>query len=193
MVGLRVPTQALELIGLIKNDFTSCSYQSRKGTTLYLEEDCDATTFCRGSSNASSAASHTSLDSTPTNGTGLFVAIARNQVLSNGKSTSMSYGAATTRRLMEIARRNEVRREAELPPLSVAKELRHMKQQETEAAFNSFAEPRRAAVLEEILKRCREEIGNPNWKPNWMTGMAIANQVRKILREQLRNDARGNL
>jgi hypothetical protein len=42
---IAVPSGALALAGLTKNDFTSCSYQSKKGTMLYLEEDCDATTF----------------------------------------------------------------------------------------------------------------------------------------------------
>ena len=35
--------------------------------------------------------------------------------------------AATARRLLEIARRNEIRREAKLPLLPIAKELRRMK------------------------------------------------------------------
>jgi hypothetical protein len=38
--------------------------------------------------------------------------------------------AATARRLLEIARRNKIRREANLPLLSIAKELRRMKTQE---------------------------------------------------------------
>ena len=38
--------------------------------------------------------------------------------------------AATARRLMEIARRNELRREAKLPLLPIAKELRRIKLQE---------------------------------------------------------------
>jgi hypothetical protein len=40
-----VPVQALALVGLTKNDFTPYSHQSRTGSMLYLEEDCDATTF----------------------------------------------------------------------------------------------------------------------------------------------------
>ena len=56
-----------------------------------------------------------------------------------------------------------------------------MKEQETEEAFSRFAEPHKAAVWEAILKRRREETGNANWKPNWMTGMDMANQVRDVL------------
>jgi hypothetical protein len=37
--------------------------------------------------------------------------------------------AATARRLLDIARRNEIRREANLPLLSITKELRRMKDQ----------------------------------------------------------------
>lgn len=91
------------------------------------------------------------------------------------------YTPGTTRRLADIERRSEIRREAGLPLLSVAKELRRMKGQETEEAFSRFAEPRRAAVLDEILERRRAEIGNPNWHPSFIEGMAIANQIRRVL------------
>jgi hypothetical protein len=42
---IAVPSEALALVGLSKNDFTAYSHQSRTGTMLYLEEDCDATKF----------------------------------------------------------------------------------------------------------------------------------------------------
>ena len=42
---IAVPSEALALVGLSKNDFTPYSHQSRTGTMLYLEEDCDATKF----------------------------------------------------------------------------------------------------------------------------------------------------
>lgn len=44
------------------------------------------------------------------------------------------------RRLLEIARRNEIRREANLPLLSIAKELRRMKQQESQKTREMMAE-----------------------------------------------------
>ena len=42
---IAVPVQALALVGLTKNDFTPYSHQSRTSSMLYLEGDCDATTF----------------------------------------------------------------------------------------------------------------------------------------------------
>jgi hypothetical protein len=46
------------------------------------------------------------------------------------KAEPANLSAATARRLMEIKRRNEIRREAKLPLLPIAKELRRMKKQE---------------------------------------------------------------
>ena len=46
------------------------------------------------------------------------------------KAEPRNFCAATARRLLEIARRNEIRREAKLPLLPIAKELRRMKKQE---------------------------------------------------------------
>jgi hypothetical protein len=71
--------------------------------------------------------------------------------------------AATARRLAEIARRNEIRREANLPLLSVARELRRMKEQELQDEFSRFEAAHGKAVLEETLKRRREAEGSPNW------------------------------
>ena len=47
-----------------------------------------------------------------------------------------NFSAGTARRLIEIARRNEIRREANLPLLSIAKELRRMKKQEELEEFD---------------------------------------------------------
>jgi len=92
--------------------------------------------------------------------------------------------AATARRLMEIARRNEIRREAKLPLLPIAKELRRMKKQEELEEFERFEAVHGKAVWEEVLRYRREAEGNPNWRPSWMEGLCIQNQVRKILWEQ---------
>jgi hypothetical protein len=46
--------------------------------------------------------------------------------------------AATARRLLEICRRNELRREAKLPLLPIAKELRRIKLQEDLEEFERF-------------------------------------------------------
>ena len=72
-----------------------------------------------------------------------------------------NFCTATARRLLEIARRNEIRREAKLPLLPIAKELRRIKRQEDLEEFERFAAGRRTAVLEEVLRPCREAGGRP--------------------------------
>jgi hypothetical protein len=49
------------------------------------------------------------------------------KTLSKSSAPSLKLCAANARRLMQIARRNELRREANLPLLPIAKELRQMK------------------------------------------------------------------
>jgi hypothetical protein len=100
------------------------------------------------------------------------------------KTEPANFCAATARRLLEIARRNEIRREANLPLLSIAKELRRMKKQEELEEFSRFEAVHGKAVWEGVLKTRREAEGNPNWRPTWMEGLCIQNQVRKILWEQ---------
>jgi hypothetical protein len=90
--------------------------------------------------------------------------------------------AATARRLMEIARRNELRREAKLPLLPIAKELRRIKRQEELEEFERFQAVYGEAVWEEVLKARREAEGNPNWRPSWMEGMRCQSEIYKILR-----------
>jgi hypothetical protein len=91
-----------------------------------------------------------------------------------------NFCAGTARRLLEIARRNELRQEAKLPLLPIAKELRRIKRQEELEEFSRFEAAHAEAVLEEVLKPRREAEG-PNWRPSWMEGMYYQNQVRKIL------------
>jgi hypothetical protein len=100
-----------------------------------------------------------------------------------------NFCAATARRLMEIARRNEIRREANLPLLSIAKELRRMKQQEELEAFSRFEAAYGKAVWDEVLKPRREAEG-PNWRPSWIEGMCYQNQVFKIVRQQFQVERR---
>jgi hypothetical protein len=64
--------------------------------------------------------------------------------------------AATARRLLEIARRNEIRREAKLPLLPIAKELRRTKKQEELEEFERFEAVHGKAVWEDVLKARRE-------------------------------------
>jgi hypothetical protein len=93
-----------------------------------------------------------------------------------------NFCAATARRLLEIARRNEIRRDANLPLLPIARELRRMKDQEDLEEFERFVAGRRTAVLEEVLRPRREAEWNPHWRPSWMEGVSYQTQVNKILR-----------
>jgi hypothetical protein len=100
------------------------------------------------------------------------------------KAEHANFCAATARRLLEIARRNEIRREANLPLLPIAKELRRIKRQEELEEFERFQGAHGRAVWDQVLKPRREAEGNPNWRPNWMEGVAYQTQVNKILWEQ---------
>ena len=101
------------------------------------------------------------------------------------KAEPRNFCAATARRLVEIARRNEIRREANLPLLPIAKELRRMKKQEELEEFSRFEEAHGKAVWDQVLKPRREAEANPNWRPNWTDCVRYQNEVRKIFREQL--------
>ena len=92
--------------------------------------------------------------------------------------------AATARRLLEIARRNELRREAKLPLLPIAKELRRIKRREDLEEFERFEAVYGKAVWEEVVKARREAEGNPNWRPGWTQGVRYQTQVNKILWER---------
>jgi hypothetical protein len=92
----------------------------------------------------------------------------------------------TTRRLSEIARRNEIRREGKLPLLSIPKELRRMKQQDDSVEFEHFAAAHRATVWDRILESGRDATGNPEWRPGWMQGLSCQNEVYKALRIQFK-------
>jgi hypothetical protein len=81
------------------------------------------------------------------------------------ETPALTLCAATARRLMEIARRNEIRREAKLPLLPIAKELRRIKRQEDLEEFERFQAAYGKAVWEQVLKSRRGAEGNPNWRP----------------------------
>jgi hypothetical protein len=91
--------------------------------------------------------------------------------------------SATARRLLEIARRNELRHEAKLPLLPIAKELRRMKKQEELEEFSRFEAAHGKTLWEEVLKPRREAEG-PNWRPNWMEGVRYQSEVYRILSQQ---------
>jgi hypothetical protein len=100
------------------------------------------------------------------------------------KAEPANFCVANARRLLEIARRNGIRHAAQLPPLAIPKELRRMKQQEDLEALRRFEAVHSKAVLEKVLQARREAEGNPQWRPNWMVGMSVQNQVREILWRQ---------
>ena len=75
---------------------------------------------------------------------------------------------------MEIARRNEIRREAKLPLLPIAKELRRMKKQEELEEFERFEAVHAKAVWEEVLKARREAEGNPTLEAELDGGSSVS-------------------
>lgn len=92
---------------------------------------------------------------------------------------------AMAKRLAEIARRNELRREVGLPLLSIPRELRRMKTAEADADFARFSEAFRSRVAEETLGQIREQLGQPDWKPQGMLsggGMAFEAEVSRKLK-----------
>jgi len=66
---------------------------------------------------------------------------------------------STGRRLLEISRRNELRREAKLPLPPIAKKLRRMKEQEELEAFSRFEAANGRAVWDQVLKERRGSGG----------------------------------
>jgi len=89
--------------------------------------------------------------------------------------------ASGVRDLLEISRRNELRREAGLPLLEIAKEWRRLKQAESNAELDRYEAVHGLEVFEQVLK----EAGG--WlQPRFIFGMLLQNKVRRILREQLR-------
>jgi hypothetical protein len=91
---------------------------------------------------------------------------------------------ATARRLVDIERRNEIRREAGLPLLSIPKELRRMKTQEVSREFERFAAARSKAIWDEVLSRRRGVEGTANRKPNSLEGICYQSQIRRDLWDQ---------
>jgi hypothetical protein len=95
----------------------------------------------------------------------------------------------TAARLAEIERRNELRCEAKLPVLSIARELRRMKEEDDRQKFSEAFEPLIAkhskAVWNEVLKPRREVLCDPNWKPKcWSEVVGYQGEVYRILRER---------
>jgi hypothetical protein len=105
------------------------------------------------------------------------------------EAPALNMCAAMARRLLHIARRNEIRREAGLPLLSTVKELRRMKQHDDaelrRMEFEGFEAVHRKEVWDQVLNSRREAEGNLNWFPrNWSEGVSYQSDVYKILRER---------
>jgi hypothetical protein len=99
--------------------------------------------------------------------------------------TSLNLCASTARRIEKIVARNRIREEACLPPLSIPKELRRMKEADDAAAYGVFVDVHRGAVWDEVLATKREARCDPNWHPSgWMQGLALQAQISRILRQQ---------
>jgi hypothetical protein len=109
------------------------------------------------------------------------------QTVSTASEPILKVCANTSARLQQIQRRNELRREAKLPLLPIAKELRRMKEeddsQKFSEAFGPFAAKLRQVVWDEVLKPRRETEG-PEWRPSWIEGMAYQSEVFRILRQR---------
>jgi hypothetical protein len=104
------------------------------------------------------------------------------------------FSFATCSRIEEIAFRNGLRKDAGLPMLSVAKELRRMKTVADEERFRRFTALHRKSVRDEVLKLVRDEIGDPNWRPTgWIAGMGFQARVDQILRHRYQRCRNGSL
>ena len=105
------------------------------------------------------------------------------------EAPALNMCAAMARRFLDIARRNEIRREAGLPLLSTVKELRRMKEHEDgelrRIEFEQFEAQYQKEVWDAVLRPRREAKGDPNWFPrNWSEGVQYQFDVHKILRER---------
>jgi hypothetical protein len=75
------------------------------------------------------------------------------------------FSVVTSIRLREIAERNRARQEAGLPLLSVAKELRRLKEAVDAEKFRNFVETHRNRIHKKMLARVRRQRGDPQWSP----------------------------
>jgi hypothetical protein len=98
---------------------------------------------------------------------------------------ALNVSPGTARRIQEIVQRNEIRKAAGLPLLSIPTELRKMKEVERAAEFEKFAAVHREAILEEVLAPIRGARGEHCWQPTrFMEGLALQAQVSRLLRER---------
>ena len=86
-----------------------------------------------------------------------------------------------------IERRNQIRRDANLPAISVAEEVRRHYEFHRAGEFEQFfsTSPIRARVEQRLLERERRRRANPEWMPNGMLsggGWAFHIRTRRLLR-----------
>jgi hypothetical protein len=127
------------------------------------EEICHAFAINRRRLLASAAAATTAALAPPFGEPGEAAAI-QTEPLAPGVA-AQSFSAANAKRLLEIARRNSLRKEAGLPLLSVSKEIRLMKSVEAAERFARFSEALRHRIRDNALARTRRWQNDPNWKP----------------------------
>jgi hypothetical protein len=90
----------------------------------------------------------------------------------------------------EIEKRNRLRREAQLPPLSLDDEIRRLKCAHQEKQFENFmVSPLRDIAESRLLARMRRKLGNPHWRPTGFLsggGYAFNVRVRKVMKRLYR-------
>ncbi len=107
--------------------------------------------------------------------------------------SALNFSAATALRLREIAERNRLRREVGMPLLSVAKELRRMKEAAASEQLRKFTDAHRTRVYDKMLCRVRRRCGDPSWAPTgalsggglWFA-VHVDEQTRKLYRRCIR-------
>jgi hypothetical protein len=111
------------------------------------------------------------------------------------EASSLNVCAVTARRLQEITRRNEIRSQAKLPLLSIATELRRMKERDDNEKFSKVFRSLEAehsnAIWDEVLKPRRRVLGDPNWQPGFFEAIGYGVEVKRILRERFQAEHRG--
>jgi TAT (twin-arginine translocation) pathway signal sequence len=127
------------------------------------------------------------------------VALSESSLVVSAQPTStasehvLKVSATMARRLVEIQLRNQLRREGKLPLLSIAKEVRRIKEtedgQKFSEAFGTFAAKYRRAVWDQVLQPRRKVLDDPNWRPRYFSeGVGYAGEIDRILRERFEAD-----
>jgi hypothetical protein len=109
--------------------------------------------------------------------------------LSSADVEHLNFDRVTVLRLRDVAERNRIRLEARLPLLSVAKELRRIKEAADTEKFRKFADAHRKRLYNKMLARARRRCGDPNWAPTGLLSgggmwfnVQVDRQVRKLYR-----------